>query len=79
MKQISEVKDKPITSSLKVLSSEILVSFESSPLKGEARRFPEKSVYPPSLDSLLKIPRHLKQLLAIRILFPYAGMNFIAL
>jgi hypothetical protein len=47
---------------LKVLSS------DRSSLKMEARRFLEKSARPPSCESPLKIPRHLVQLLAIRIL-----------
>jgi hypothetical protein len=45
-----------------------VVSLESSLLKGEAQRFSEKSDRPLSCESLLKIPHHLVQLLAIMIL-----------
>jgi hypothetical protein len=45
----------------------------SSSFKSEAQRFSEKSVRPPSCESPLKIPRHLVQLLAIRILIPKRG------
>jgi hypothetical protein len=57
---------------LKVLSSEMDLAesriIARSSLKSESRRFPEKSVRPPSCECPLKIPRHLIQLLAIRII-----------
>jgi hypothetical protein len=39
-------------------------------LKREAQRFLKKSAHPPSCENLLKVPRHLVQLLVIRILNP---------
>ncbi len=45
-------------------------SFLRPLLKWEVQRFIEKSVRSPSCESLLKIPRHLVQLLAIGILIP---------
>jgi hypothetical protein len=42
------------------------------------KSFSEKSALPPSCKSPLKIPHHLKQLLAIRKRIPLVGMKFIA-
>jgi hypothetical protein len=42
-------------------------------LKGEARKVREKSACPPSCESPLKNPRHLVQLLAIRIIIPLSA------
>jgi hypothetical protein len=41
----------------------------------ETRKSLKKSARPPSCESPLKIPRHLVQLLAIRILIPNADMK----
>jgi hypothetical protein len=48
----------------------LIFSIIWAPSKREARRFLEKSACSPSCESLSKIPRHLVQLLAIRILIP---------
>jgi hypothetical protein len=48
-------------------------------IKGWGAEILEKSVCPASCEKLLKIKRHLKQLLAIRILIANTAMKFIAL
>jgi hypothetical protein len=52
-----------------------VASFERSSLKSEARRLFEKSRRHPFCESRLKIPRHLVQPSAIRILILNAGMK----
>jgi hypothetical protein len=47
-----------------------VASFESSLLKGEARRILYNFTHPPSCESSFKIPQHLVHLLAIWILIP---------
>jgi hypothetical protein len=56
-----------------------VVSIDKVIIKGRGKEiFRKKSVRPASCESILKIQRHLGQLLAIRILTAKAAMKFIA-
>jgi hypothetical protein len=54
------------------------IRFNRPSLKSEALRFSEKSIRPPSCESLVKIQRHLVQLLAIRILIANCTHSFVS-
>ncbi len=77
---ISGIKSGSLSSILKVLSSEMDLAksglIQKIFIKGRGAEIFRKIGPPPSCESSLKIPRHLGQLLAIRILIPNAGMNF---
>ncbi len=70
------------SAALKVLSSAMdlaEIRFIRSSLKGEVRKFSEKSARTSSCESPLKIPGHLVQLLASRILIPNGAHSSVSM